>query len=419
MFYINDFKIAFRAINRNKTRTALTVVGLVIGVASIFMVFSAGEGLKSLILGQVTSFGTNYIETEIKVPTGKPKGFKDDNQSSQALIQGVQITTLTLKDMKDIDKIDNVEESYGAIMSQAIASFETQSKLVVLFGVSASYIDIDTSKVEFGRFFTDIEDRSLSQVIVLGSGIKEKLFGQSNAIGKSVKIGKGRYTVVGVMEKRGAVMTLDFDNYIYMPVRTLQKKVMGINHILYMIHKIKDLSLSEETANEIRYVLRVNHNINNPDKDDFRVVTMGEMLNMLNTITGAITLLLLAIVVISLIVAGVGITNVMYVIISERTTEIGIRKAVGANYSHIVRQFLIESILITFIGFLFGFLLGTLLSFAIAMGAQAYGLDWKFSIPLQSIITALVFSLFAGVIFGYFPARKAALMEPVTALRKE
>jgi len=420
MLYSNDFKIALRAINRNKARTALTVTGLVIGVASIFMVFSAGEGLESLILGQVQSFGTDFIETEIKIPTGKPAGSAQDNsQSSAAIVQGVQVTSLTLDDMEDIDKLDNISQSYGAVMSQGIAKFGSETETVSMFGVSSSYIDIDLSEVEYGRFFTEIEDKSLAQVVVLGYEIKEKLFGQSDALGKTIKLGKKSYRVIGVIEKRGAVMTLDFDNFVYLPIRTLQKRVMGIDHLMYMVHHVNDLSLSKNTAEEIRYILRTNHDIIDINKDDFRVSTMGEMMDMLDTITGAITMLLLAIVIISLIVAGVGITNVMYVIISERTTEIGLRKAVGANYSHIIRQFLIESILITLLGFIFGFLIGSLLSFGIAIGAQSAGLDWKFSIPLKSIVTSFIFSILAGVIFGYFPARKAALMEPVTALRKE
>ncbi|MDA3839651.1 MAG: ABC transporter permease [Patescibacteria group bacterium] len=420
MSLINDFKIATSAINSNRSRTALTVTGLVIGVASIFMVFSAGEGLESLITGQIESFGTDFIQTEIKVPTGKtPGSAADESASGQAIVQGVQVTSLTLDDMEDINKLDNIVDSYGALMSQGITTYKSEKESATIFGVSSSYIDIDASKVEYGRFYTKMEDKSLSQVVVLGSELKEKLFGESDAVGKTIKIKSRNFTVVGVMEERGAVMTLDFDNFIYIPVRTLQKKMMGIDHVMYMTSKVRDIDLSYDTAEEMRYVLRTNHDIIDETKDDFRVTTMDEMMEMLGTITGAITLLLLAIVIISLIVAGVGITNVMYVIISERTTEIGLRKAVGANYYHIIRQFLIESILITLLGFLFGFIIGAILSFAIAMGAQYAGLDWKFSIPLKSIITSFFFSLFAGVIFGYFPARKAALMEPVTALRKE
>ena len=420
MIYLNDFKIAFKAISRNKARTSLTVTGLVIGVASIFMVFSAGEGLEDLVLGQISSFGTDFIETEIKIPTGKIKNSTEDtSQSSAAMIQGVQVTTLSTKDLEDINKLPNVVDSYGGLMSQGIANFDSEKETVTFFGVSPSYIDIDLSEVEKGRFFTSSENNSLARVVVLGSKIKETLFGGSNPIGKTINMKNSKYKVIGIMEERGAVMAMDFDNYIYLPIKTLQKRIMGVDHFVYMIHKIRDLSISEQTAEEITYILRANHSITDPLKDDFRVTTMNDMMSMLNTITGAITLLLLAIVVISLVVAGVGITNVMYVIISERTTEIGLRKAVGANYNHIIRQFLVESILITFIGFIFGFIFGALLSFGIALGAQAKGLDWSFSIPLKSIITAFTFSLFAGVIFGYFPARKAALMEPVTALRKE
>lgn len=420
MSFINDFKIATSAINSNRSRTALTVTGLVIGVASIFMVFSAGEGLESLITGQIESFGTDFIQTEIKIPTGKtPGSAADESASGQAIVQGVQVTSLTLDDMEDLKKLDNIIDSYAALMSQGVVTYKSEKESATIFGVSPSYINIDASEVEHGRFYTEMENKSLSQVVVLGSELKEKLFGESEAVGKSIKIKKRNFTIVGVMEERGAVMTLDFDNFIYIPVRTLQKKMMGIDHVVYITSKVKDLGLSYDTAEEMRYILRTNHDIIDETKDDFRVTTMDEMMEMLGTITGAITLLLLAIVVISLIVAGVGITNVMYVIISERTTEIGLRKAVGANYYHIIRQFLIESVLITLLGFVFGFLIGALLSFGIAIGAQTSGLDWDFSIPLKSIITAFLFSLFAGVIFGYFPARKAALMEPVTALRKE
>ena len=418
MKIFNDFKIATRAINTNKTRSFLTVLGIVIGVASIFIVFSAGEGLSSLILGQVESFGTNFIEVEIKVPTGK-KGFEAEQQSGAALISGVQVTTLTLKDMDDILKLPNVKEGYSGIMSQDITSFESQKETANVLGVSPDYINIDNSEVESGQFFSNIQDRSLEKVVVLGSKIKTKLFGESDAVGKNIKIGKNKFSVIGVMKEKGASIGLDVDNYIIMPVRTLQKKVMGINHVLYSVYSLYDMDQAYATAEDVKYILRTNHNIQDETKDDFRVVTTDEMMKTLDTVTNTITLLLLAIVIISLVVAGVGITNVMYVIISERTSEIGLRKAVGANSSDIIRQFLIESTMITFIGFVVGFIIGATFSFLIALGAQYGGLDWKFSIPLRSIIVSFLFSISAGVIFGYFPAKNASEMEPVTALRNE
>jgi putative ABC transport system permease protein len=183
--------------------------------------------------------------------------------------------------------------------------------------------------------------------------------------------------------------------------------------------------MAEVTADEIRFILRENHNISAPSevgdisKDDFRVVTMTEMMEMLDVITGAITLLLLAIVIISIIVGGVGIMNIMYVIVSERTSEIGLRKAVGAKFKDIMSQFIVESILITVIGGLIGIFIGILFSYLISVGANYFGLDWRFSIPYKAYFVAFGFSLVFGVIFGVYPAAKAARMEPVEALRKE
>jgi putative ABC transport system permease protein len=417
-------KTALKAMSLNKVRTSLTVLGIVIGIASVIIVYSAGEGISSLITGQIESFGSDFIETEVKVPTGK-KGASAETQGAMSMAQGLQITTLNLDDMEDINRLPNIVDSYAGLLSQDQVSYGNEVKKIFLFGTSAPYIDIDNSRIESGRFFTESEDKSLAQVAVIGSKIKEKLFGESDAIGKSIKIKKTKFKVIGVMEERGAVMTLDFDDYIYIPVRTLQKKLMGVNHVLYMVHKVKNMDMAEVTADEIRFILRENHNISAPSevgdisKDDFRVVTMTEMMEMLDVITGAITLLLLAIVIISIIVGGVGIMNIMYVIVSERTSEIGLRKAVGAKFKDIMSQFIVESILITVIGGLIGIFIGILFSYLISVGANYFGLDWRFSIPYKAYFVAFGFSLVFGVIFGVYPAAKAARMEPVEALRKE
>ena len=221
-------------------------------------------------------------------------------------------------------------------------------------------------------------------------------------------------------------MGFDFDDIVYVPVRTLQKKVMGINHLMYIMHKVADTSIIDETAEEMRYILRENHDLSHPEgprgdwtdtgKDDFRVVTMVESMEIMETVTGAMTLLLLAIVAISLIVGGVGILNIMYVVVTERTSEIGLRKAVGAKYADIMWQFLIESILLTIAGGIIGTIIGVLVSLAISLGANSYGLDWEFIVPLKSFIVALGFSTVFGVLFGVYPARKAAKMDPVIAI---
>lgn len=421
-------QIALQAMRANKVRTGLTVLGMVIGIASVIVVYSAGEGINSLILGQIESFGgSDMVETEIKVPSTK-KGTGSEMQAGTNMAMGVQVTTLSLDDMDDINKLPLVKDSYAGIMGQEQVGYGNELRKAYLLGTTASYIDIDKTEIDYGRFFTDAEDKSLEQVAVLGYKMKDKLFGDSDPIGKSIKIYKKKFRVIGVIKERGAIMTLDFDDFVYVPVRTLQKKVMGIDHVLYMMHQITDTAKIDEVSEEIRYILRENHDLPHPTgqtgwmgegKDDFRVVSMTESMEIMGTVTGAITLLLLAIVAISLVVGGVGILNIMYVVVTERTGEIGLRKAVGAKYRDIMIQFLLESVLITVIGGIVGVVLGGLISFLISFGASSYGLDWRFSIPLKSIAVALGFSAFFGIVFGVYPARKAARMEPVEALRRE
>jgi len=228
-----------------------------------------------------------------------------------------------------------------------------------------------------------------------------------------------KFKVIGVMAKKGAVMTLDFDSFVYVPLQTLQKKVMGIDHVSYLTVKLIDNKRSADTAEQIRGVLRQNHNISNPERDDFRVSTMDDLMNTLNTVMSALTWLLLAIVIISLLVGGIGILNIMYVVVSERTAEIGLRKAVGATYNNIMMQFLIEAAVISLLGAAAGVTFGVIISWLISVGANAAGLQWTFTVPIQAFIVSIVFSLVCGMFFGVYPARKAASLDPVEALRKE
>jgi ABC-type antimicrobial peptide transport system permease subunit len=410
--------IALKAMKKNKVRTALTILGMVIGVASVIIVFSAGSGIESLIVSQIQSFGTNIIQTEIKVPSNK-KG----SDNSMEIIQGVQITTLNLEDLEDLNRLPNISDTYAGILGQEQLNYKNETKATTLMGVTASFINIDKSEIDTGRFFTNSEDKSLSKIIVLGSKIKNELFGDSDALGKSVKLNKTKYQIIGVMKERGAMLGMDFDEYAYVPLRTIQKKIMGIDHVLYMTHEIYNTTIAEDTAEEIREILRNNHEIDNPDKDtaldDFRITTMKEMMDMMGTITTYITLLLLAIIVISLIVGGVGVMNIMYVVVSERTPEIGLRKAIGANKYNIMLQFLIESILVTFLSALVGIILGIIISYLISIIAVMNNFDdWKFIIPIKAYITAFLFSVISGLLFGVYPAKKAADLDPIIALRK-
>ncbi|MFH1979233.1 MAG: ABC transporter permease [Patescibacteria group bacterium] len=422
------FKIAFRALSAQKIRTGLAVLGVMVGMTSVIIVFSAGEGIRGLVVGQIESFGTDVIQTEVKIPSSK-KGMASEAQSGASLATGVQVTTLTLEDMEEVNKIENIKNGYGVVMTQEPVVSLNEMKRTLVFGVSHTYIDIDRLEIDYGRFFAEAEDKSLAQVAILGSKMKTKLFGESDVLGRSIRIRNVRFKVVGVAKEQGAVMGMDFDDFIYIPVRTMQKRVAGINHLNYMLHQVRDLSVVNDTAEQIRILLRERHEIAPPTesrqgwadtgKDDFRVMTMAEMMDLMGTITGALTWFLLAIVAISLLVGGVGIMNVMYVIVNERTHEIGLRKAVGANYSNIMWQFLGESILITTLGGVAGIIIGILISYLMAIGASSYGLDWKFTVPLKAFITAIGFSVVFGIMFGVYPARKAARMDPVVALRHE
>jgi putative ABC transport system permease protein len=427
--FTDSLKNGIVSLKANKIRTFLTVLGVVIGIMSVIVVYSAGAGINSLIVGQIESFGSSdMIQTEIKVPSTKSGG-GSEAQSAGNMAMGVQVTTLTIDDMEDINELPYIVESYAGIIGQERVGYGNESKRTMLLGVSASYINMDKSEIDYGRFYSEAEDKSLAPVVVIGYKVKERLFGESDPIGKFIKIGKNKYAVIGVLKERGAVMTFDFDDIVYVPVRTMQKKVMGISHVQYMMHRVSDTDRIDEASDEIRYLLRENHDLPQPSgkqsgifntgKDDFRVASMIESMAVMDTVTGAITLLLLAIVAISLVVGGVGIMNIMYVALTERTAEIGLRKAVGATYSNIMTQFLLESLIITLMGGIIGVILGVILSRLIAFGAVYAGFDWDFVIPFKAYVVALGFSTFFGLAFGLYPARKAARLNPIEALRNE
>ena len=410
-------KISLRSILANKLRTGLTVLGIVIGIAAVMIVFAAGEGARGLILGQIESFGTDIINIDSKIPSAK-KGASGDIQSAIATVQGIQAINLTLEDLIDIDKLPNVKKSYAGVLGQEQVSYSGEFRKAILYGVSANFIEIDKIKVASGRFYSDSEEKSLAQVAVLGHEMKRKLFGDREPMGASIKIGKEKFLVIGVMEKKGAA-AVDFDDFIYLPLKTLQKKLTGLDKAHFIISQLNNVKLADLTADDVKIILRQNHSITDPGKDDFRVTTISDARKTVETVAGAITLLLLAIVAVSLVVGGVGVMNIMYVIISERTAEIGLRKAVGARFKDIMLQFLAESLIITLIGAALGILIGLVAAYLIAVAANYNGLGWKFFIPLKAYYISLAFAVIFGLGFGLYPARKAARLDPIEALRQE
>ncbi|MBT4447575.1 MAG: FtsX-like permease family protein [Candidatus Komeilibacteria bacterium] len=407
----NIFNIAVRALSRSKLRTFLTVLGVLVGISSVTIIISAGNSIETLIFKQIEGFGSNYIQTEVRVPKG--------SGGNSAMVQGVVISTMKEKDRQDFLKLDNIDKTYGAVITQDIVSWQGELNKVMIYGVGADYINIDTTEIDVGRFYTADEDDSMARVIVLGSKVKEDLFGPSDAIGQNVKINKTSFKVIGVAKPRGAVFTFDLDDMVFVPVKTTQKLLMGIDYLQAITSQMVDSSKEDETAEQMRQILRENHEIDDPDKDDFEVMSGTEAKEMMATILGGMTILLVVLAGLSLIVGGVGIMNIMYATVAERTFEIGLRKAVGASPKDILQQFLIESIIITFLGGVFGIILGIIVIYAVYLGANYYGMDWPLAISWLGILLAIVFSVVVGLIFGLYPARKAAKLDPITALRKE
>jgi len=415
MSFLSPLKLAYHALKLHKVRSALTVLGLFIGVMSIIVVMNMGQGLKGLILDYVKIFGSDYLQVETKVPSTA----KNSSANVMNTAQGVTVTTMKLSNAEEVGKHPNVRGYYAGQMGQAVVSYLDNTKTSLLWGISSSFFNLSATKISEGREFSDDEDRSEARLVVIGSTLKEKLFGSDNAIDQYIKIGQKNFRVVGVLEKQGGSMFFDMDSLVFMPVRTLQKQILGIDYIQFFTVYLKDAKQSYATAADIEDILREEHKITDPKKDDFAVTTMDEAMNMIDTLTGGITLLLAAIAAISLLVGGVGIMNIMYVSVTERTYEIGLRKAVGASNKNILWQFLWEAIFLTFLGGLIGVMLGTLFSFVGALAAKSAGFNLGLTFSPVGFILGTGFSVLVGLIFGVYPARKAAQMDPVEALRQE
>jgi putative ABC transport system permease protein len=409
----NSLKQALSALLANKARTLLTTLGIMIGIATVILVLSAGEGFRGLINSEIASFGTNTLYIQTKVPSNNKNRAPRDEVNP-----GIIITTLNQRDLDSIKKLPNVVNNYGVVIGQAAVSYRNNSKTGVYMGTSAERFEIDQSTLKSGRFYTKAEDNSGAQVVILGNKIASALFKQDEPIGKLVRIGSLNFLVIGVYDPSGGLGGGN-DDYLFIPLNTAQKKMLGINHLIQAVVQIENLDLSDVTAADISATLRYNHGITDPVKDDFEVTTQAQVLDIFNTIFSSITILLIAIAAISLIVGGVGIMNIMYVVVTERTAEIGLRKALGAKNSNILQEFLIEAVLVTLLGGAIGILFGAFLNWILTSIAISSGLAWTFSLPLYAVGIGFGVSGIIGVSFGVLPAVNASKLDPIEALRHE
>jgi putative ABC transport system permease protein len=384
----------------------------VIGVAGVITIISLGAGAQSLVVSQVSSLGSNLI--------GILPG-KSDETGPPAAVFGVQVTTLTLDDAESL--INNPRLPAIVAVAPYVRGWGTityTNKQVDTFysGTLASKISVENTPIELGRFFSAQEEKG-ANVVVLGYDVKEQLFGNTNPIGEVIKLGSIPLEVVGVAKKQGTVAFQNQDDQVFIPLPIAQKQLLGINYLQFIRAKIDSSENVASTVKEVDKILRERHRIKNEADVDFSVRDLASALNLIKTITDALRLFLAAMAGISLVVGGIGIMNIMLVTVTERTREIGLRKAVGATSGNIRNQFLLESAVVTLLGGIIGIIIGALLSYLIALGARYAGYTWDYVISLGSIALAVGVSVGVGVLFGLYPAVKASHLDPIEALRYE
>ncbi len=407
----DTIKTAFAGLVVHKSRSVLTILGIVIGITSITIVMSVGEGAQSYILGEIHRFGPNNVFIlPGKFPTGPTSGMGSLLNDS-----------LKLEDIKDLELKNNVPQAVKVVpfvFGSVPVSFENELQRMMVMGSVPQSQEIFNLEVERGRYFDQFDLDSHARVAVIGSTIAEDYFGTVDPLRHKLKIKGFNFEVVGVLASKGQGSFINYNKSVLTPYTSIQTDVLGIKYFQRVAVEAESEEAIPAVIEDVKRVLRDNHDISDPDKDDFTIQTQKDIAQSVGTITGILTVLLASVAAISLIVGGVGIMNIMFVSVTERTREIGLRKALGATNRNILTQFLVEAAVLTISGGIVGIAAGVVLTYGATVAVQRFAeINFPFSFSVNGMILGIVVSTGIGLIFGIFPARHAARKQPVEALR--
>jgi putative ABC transport system permease protein len=398
---------SFGTLTLNKLRTGLAILGIIIGIGSVITLLSLGQASQLAVQQQIQSLGANLLTIS---PTGQSSGAVRGASSTG--------TTLTYADAKailaspEITTIKNVSAEYSG-RSQVVAGRNNTNTQIM--GATPAYLEVRSVKIAEGAFISDRDLAALAKVAVIGPTTATDLFGEGvSPIGQKIRIEGQTFTIIGITTSKGGSGFQNQDDMIFVPLTTAQKQLYGVNNVTSIAATAKSEDVMLEAQNQLGYFLLSRHKLANPEDADFTIFSQADILSTASQVTGTFTTLLSGIAGISLLVGGIGIMNIMFVTVTERTREIGLRKALGAKKKIIVMQFLIESVILTFTGGVIGIGLGVLASFIYSQVTAS-----PFAVSINSVLLAFVVSAGIGILFGWYPARKASNLQPIEALRYE